>query len=126
LRLLLDTHIILWWLGDDPLLSQSVAALIRESENIIFVSAASLWEIWLKQSLGKLELPEEFEDVLAAESFESLPLTAAHTREVARLPWHHRDPFDRMLLAQARVENLTLLTADSALAAYGEFVLLSK
>jgi PIN domain nuclease of toxin-antitoxin system len=126
LRLLLDTHIVLWWLNDDPLLSQSATPLIRESESIIFVSAVSLWEIWLKQSLGKLELPEEFEDVLAAESFESLPLTAAHAREVARLPWHHRDPFDRMLVAQAWVENLTLLTADSVLAAYGDFVLVSK
>jgi len=126
LRLLLDTHIVLWWLNGDPLLSASATALIRESENIVFVSAVSLWEIWLKHSLGKLELPEEFEDVLSAESFESLPLTAAHAREVATLPWHHRDPFDRMLLAQARAENLTLLTADSALAAYGEVVLLSK
>ncbi len=121
----MDTHILLWWLGNDPLLSESARALMRDPENVIFVSAVSLWEIWLKLSLGKLRLPVEFEETLAAESFESLPLTAAQTREVALLPWHHRDPFDRMLVAQARAENLILLTADSALSAYGDFVRLA-
>ena len=78
--------------------------------------------IWLKESLGKLRLPADFEEALAAESFESLPLTASQTRQVASLPWHHRDPFDRMLVAQACAENLTFLTADRSLAAYGDFV----
>jgi PIN domain nuclease of toxin-antitoxin system len=85
-----------------------------------------LWEIWLKQSLGKLMLPSDFEEKLAAEAFESLPLLAAHTRAVASLPWHHRDPFDRMLIAQADVAKLSLVTADGATAAYGEFVLLVR
>ena len=99
--------------------------LIRDPANVVFVSAVSLWEIRLKESLGKLRLPRDFEAKLARESFESLPLTASQTREVARLPRHHRDPFDRMLVAQARAENLTLLTADAAVAAYGDFVRLA-
>jgi PIN domain nuclease of toxin-antitoxin system len=96
--------------------------LISDPENTVFVSAVSLWEIWLKESLGKLRLPADFEQKLARESFESLPLTGAQTREVALLPWHHRDPFDRMLVAQSRVEHLTLLTVDERVAAYGDFV----
>lgn len=126
MRLLLDTHVLLWWLGNDPALAQPAGALIRDPENMVFVSAVTHWEIWLKQSLGKLRLPADFEERLAAESFEELPLTAEQTRQVAQLPWHHRDPFDRMLIAQAMTENLTLLTADAAIAAYGDFVRLAR
>ena len=86
----------------------------------------SLWEIWLKESLGKLRLPPDFQQKLAAESFESLPLTAEQGRHVALLPRHHRDPFDRMLVAQAQVENLVLLTADDVVTAYGDFVRLVR
>ena len=125
MRLLLDTHILLWWLADDSSLSAHARRLISDPDNTIFVSAVSLWEIWLKQSLGKLRLPPDFEEKLAGESFESLPLTAAHAREVALLPWHHRDPFDRMLVAQARAADLKLLTADEAAAGYGEMVVLA-
>ncbi len=126
MRLLLDTHVLLWWLANDSALSKTARDLIRNPENVVFVSAVSHWEIWLKQSLGKLRIPEEFERRLADESFESLPLTAVQAREVARLPWHHRDPFDRILIAQAKAENLVLLTADSAARAYGDFVLLAR
>jgi PIN domain nuclease of toxin-antitoxin system len=126
MRLLLDTHILLWWLADSPSLSDQARELIADPDNAVFVSAVSLWEIWLKQSLGKLQLPLDFEERLAGESFESLPLLAAHTREVASLPWHHRDPFDRMLIAQARVSELTLVTADDIAARYGDFVLLVR
>jgi PIN domain nuclease of toxin-antitoxin system len=122
LRILLDTHLLLWWLGSTPELSEQARALISEPENTIFISAVSLWEIWLKESLGKLRLPGDFETRLAAESFESLPLSAAHARQVALLRWHHRDPFDRMLVAQAHVQNLILLTADDRIAPYGDFV----
>ncbi len=122
MRILLDTQLVLWWLGNKRSLSKTARALISDPENAVFVSAVSLWEIWLKESLGKLRVPADFEEALAAESFENLPLTATQTRLVARLPWHHRDPFDRMLVAQACAENLTLLTADRALAAYGDFV----
>jgi PIN domain nuclease of toxin-antitoxin system len=96
--------------------------LIGEPENTVFVSAVSLWEIWLKESLGKLRLPADFDTRMAAESFESLPLSAKHARQVALLPWHYRDPFDRMLVAQAQAEDLILLTADNHLTPYGEFV----
>jgi PIN domain nuclease of toxin-antitoxin system len=126
LKILLDTHLLLWWLGNSSDLSAQARAHISDPENTIFVSAVSLWEIWLKASLGKLRLPADFEEKMAAETFESLPLTATHARQVALLPWHHRDPFDRMLVAQARAENLILLTADKGVTPYGDFVRLVR
>jgi PIN domain nuclease of toxin-antitoxin system len=126
LRILLDTRVLLWWLEGSPSLSAQARELIRDPENTVFVSAVSLWEIWLKQSLGKLRLPVDFTGRLAAESFESLPLLASHPRQVSLLPWRHRDPFDRMLIAQAQVEKLVLLTADEALTAYGAAVHLAR
>jgi PIN domain nuclease of toxin-antitoxin system len=122
-KLLLDTHILLWWLEDNPLLPESLRKLIRDPENTIFISAVALWEIWLKQSLGKLKLPPNFKELLELEEFENLPLTARQAAAVASLPWHHRDPFDRMLVAQAQVERLTLLSVDEDLPAYGRFVI---
>jgi PIN domain nuclease of toxin-antitoxin system len=118
--------LILWWLSDSPSLSEQARALISDAGNTLFVSAVSLWEIWLKESLGKLRLPPDFEAKLAGESFESLPLTAAHTRRVASLPWHHRDPFDRMLVAQAQSEGLLFLTADAVVTLYGDFARLVR
>ncbi len=126
MRILLDTHLLLWWLAGSSSLSEQARRLIGDPDNTVFVSAVSLWEIWLKESLAKLRLPKDFENRLAAESFESLPLTATQARQVALLPWHHRDPFDRMLVAQARVENLILLTADDVVTAYGDFVRLVR
>ena len=126
MRLLVDTHILLWWLADSPSLSDQARGLIADPDNAVFVSAVSLWEIRLKQSLGKLQLPKDFEERLAAESFENLPLLADHTREVASMPWHHRDPFDRMLIAQAQAAGLTFLTADQIASLYGDFVLLVR
>ncbi len=126
MRILLDTHLLLWWLDASPSLSEEALTVIRDPENTIFVSAVSLWEIWLKQSLGKLRLPANFEEGLAEESFESLPLTASHARQVAQLPWRHRDPFDRLLVAQAQVENLVLFTANEVLASYGAAVRLAR
>lgn len=126
MKILLDTHLLLWWMGDSPSLPAEARALISDPGNTIFVSAVSLWEIWLKESLGKLRLPASFEDRLASESFENLPLTGEQARQVALLPWHHRDPFDRMLVAQAQTEDLTLLTADPPVAAYGHCVALVR
>jgi PIN domain nuclease of toxin-antitoxin system len=126
LRILLDTHLLLWWLMDDPGLSTEARALVSERENVVFISAVTMWEIWLKQSLGKLRLPVDFETKMTDEAFENLPLTYQHTRQVALLPWHHRDPFDRMLIAQARYENLILLTADPVVSNYGDFVRLVR
>jgi PIN domain nuclease of toxin-antitoxin system len=122
MKLLLDTHLLLWWLSNNPLLPAQARQLIGDPNNTIFVSAVSLWEVWLKSSVGKLRVPSGFAQKLAAESFEDLPLRAEHTPAVAMLEWHHRDPFDRMLIAQARSENLLLLTADSGLGAYGRMV----
>ena len=123
MRILLDTHLILWWLANSPSLSEQARILISDPENTVFVSAVSLWEIWLKESLGKLRLPPDFESKLTAESFENLPLTAAQARQVASLPWHHRDPFDRMLVAQAQCEDLTLVTRDARCQKYEVSVL---
>jgi len=126
LRILIDTHLILWWLANDPFLSGQARSLIGDPENTVFVSAVSIWEIHIKVNLGKLRLPPEFKEQLAAQSFESLPVTASHASQVSLLPSHHRDPFDRILVAQALVERLTLLTADEHVAAYGDFVRLVR
>ena len=126
MKLLIDTHLLLWWFDASPSLSAEAERLIRNPENTIFVSAVSLWEIWLKQSLGKLRLPANFLERLAAESFESLPLTAAQTARIGQLPWVHRDSFDRMLVAQAQAESLVLLTADEVLAGYGAMVRVAR
>ena len=126
MRILLDTHLLLWWLANSPALPAEGRKLISDPENTVFVSTVSLWEIWLKKSLGKLRLPADFEKKLEGEAFESLPLAAEETPQVALLPWHHRDPFDRMLVAQAQVENLTLLTTDAVVAAYGDSVRLVR
>lgn len=122
MRILLDTHVVLWWLNDDRALGTNARRLIEDSANTIFLSPVCTWEIWLKKSLGKLDLPDDFEKWLYKEEFEPLPLTAGHTRMVAELPWHHRDPFDRMLIAQAKSCDLTLLTSNVLLTAYGSFV----
>lgn len=122
MNVLLDTHLLLWWLNDSDDLSGRAREIISSPGNTIFISAVTLWEIRLKQSLGKLTLPSGFEAAWADGSFEPLPLTAAHTCGIGGLPWHHRDPFDRMLVAQAVAEGLTFLTADRTLTAYGECV----
>ncbi len=126
MRILLDTHLLLWWLGNSPALSGAARSLISDPGNTVFVSAVSHWEIWLKVSLGKLTVPADFETRFAGESFESLPLMATHARGLTLLPWYHRDPFDRMLVAQAQAERLTLLTADEVVTEYGDFVRLVR
>ncbi|HUB79295.1 MAG TPA: type II toxin-antitoxin system VapC family toxin [Bryobacteraceae bacterium] len=126
MKLLLDTRILLWWLDANPLLPRDAMALIRDPQNTIFVSAVSLCEIWLKQSLGKLRLPASFQERLASEGFENLPLTSAQSARIGQMEWMHRDPFDRMLVAQAQAENLTFLTADEALAGYGPVVRVAR
>ena len=120
MKFLLDTHLLLWWLSNNRLLSREARRVISDPNHAIFVSAVSHWEIRLKISLGKLRAPSNFAQKLAGEQFTELPLRAEHTPAVAMLEWHHRDPFDRMLLAQARSENLILLTGDETLSAYGE------
>lgn len=119
MRILLDTHFLLWWLDDNKELGDKAREIISKPENLIFFSAASLWELRIKQALGKLELPANFSHVLTDEPFEALAVTVKHTDALSKLPLHHRDPFDRMLIAQAGCENLTLLTRDHIVPLYG-------
>ncbi|WP_027882696.1 type II toxin-antitoxin system VapC family toxin [Meiothermus rufus] len=122
MNLLLDSHIVLWWLSDDPRLSRKARRLIERADEVL-VSAATTWELAVKVSLGKLRMPEGFLEVVEQQGFTHLPITPLHARAVQGLPWHHRDPFDRILLAQATVEGLGLVTADEALAPYGSLVI---
>ncbi len=118
MRLLLDTHIVLWWLADSPRLTPRSRKLIVRNEEV-FVSAATAWEIAIKKSLGKLQAPENLEAALAASRFHELAISVRHALAAGALARHHDDPFDRLLVAQAHSENMTLLTSDSRLEAYG-------
>jgi PIN domain nuclease of toxin-antitoxin system len=122
MKLLVDTHLLLWWLEGDKALSRVAREMIADPENTVFISAATHWEIRIKASLGKLQIPEDFAASLDGDEFEDLPFTAAHAKRVGELPWHHRDPFDRALVAQAEVEGLTLLTSDEVVGKYGSWV----
>lgn len=113
MRFLLDTHILLWWLGDDNRLSPEIRAVIGNSENFIFVSAATVWEMSIKKSLGKLSVPNNLLEKLKDNNFEVLNITAEHGLKVTDLPIHHKDPFDRMLIAQCMIEGLTIISLDS-------------
>jgi PIN domain nuclease of toxin-antitoxin system len=117
-NLLLDTHALLWWLGDPPTLSDTARTAISDGSNLVFVSAVVIWEIRIKQGLGKLTLPSEFREVLDHQPFETLPVTVDHAHRVAELPPHHRDPFDRMLVAQAMTEGFTIVTRDRDIVRY--------
>lgn len=125
MRFLLDTHFLLWWLNDDPLLGDRARELIATPENLIFFSAASVWEIRIKEAIGKLDIPDEFADTLAAQAFEPLAVTPGHAHALRSMPLHHRDPFDRMLVAQARTEQLTIVTRDPIIGQYDVTVLLA-
>jgi PIN domain nuclease of toxin-antitoxin system len=117
-RLLLDTHALLWWLDDDARLEKSAVDAIAGAE-LVAVSAASAWEIGLKQAIGKLRGPDDLSAELATNGFTELPVTVAHALAAGALPPHHSDPFDRMLVAQSQLEGLTLVTRDDHLGAYG-------
>jgi PIN domain nuclease of toxin-antitoxin system len=124
-HLLLDTHLLLWWLAADPRLPPRAGMLIEDRRNPVFVSPMTLWEIAIKTQLGKLDADvDEVRTAALQSGFRPLPFTLEHAAAVARLPQHHRDPFDRALLAQALLEPLTLLTHDEGLSVYGEQVLL--
>jgi PIN domain nuclease of toxin-antitoxin system len=118
MRILLDTHVLLWWLADDPRLSPRARALIADPANQLTVSAATAWEIAIKQALGKLTMDGDLEDAVREQGFTMLPIVFRHSAETMLLPAIHRDPFDRMLVAQARVENLALLTVDAHILQY--------
>jgi PIN domain nuclease of toxin-antitoxin system len=122
MRLLLDSHVFLWWKAADPRLSPAMVRAIAEAEEV-YVSAATAWELGLKVRLGKLRLPESVEDGIVAAGFTELPVHLRHTRGAVVLPPHHHDPFDRMLVAQALCESLTLMTHDDKITQYEVAVL---
>lgn len=118
MNLLLDTHMVLWWLNDSPNLSDAERHAIADSGNLIFVSAGVIWEIRIKQALRKLEIPSNFYRVIKDQGFELLSITADHAYAAGDLPLHHRDPFDRMIIAQARLEGLSIVTRDKIFKKY--------
>lgn len=117
-KLLLDTQIFLWWLNDDSKLSSKAKKLIADQNNEIFVSAVSGWEISIKRGRGKLKAPEQLNELVEITGFEHLPVTYLHGEKAGSLPMHHRDPFDRMLIAQAQIENLILVSSDKEISKY--------
>lgn len=123
MSLLLDTHTLLWFLREPELLPGKVTEAIESAGKQAFVSMATLWEIAIKVSINKLSLPGEFEDLfpssVEASGLSLLPIEPRHLATVRRLVFHHRDPFDRLLIAQAQVENLTLVALDPHFSAYG-------
>jgi PIN domain nuclease of toxin-antitoxin system len=123
LRALLDTHAILWWLSDDPALSRAARKIIAETKNILIVSAVSAWEIAIKVRLGKLptaaDLAADFSGKIDREGFQLLPISAEHGIRAGLLPGPHKDPFDRMLIAQAQAENIPVISNETAFEIYG-------
>lgn len=122
MRVLLDTQVLIWYLEGNQTLSRPQRELIVKPETEVFVSIASLWEIAIKSSIGKIKLTRSMTDVLqqlSAQSFEILSIAPGHVLQVASLPLHHRDPFDRMIIAQAKVEFLHIVTVDPDFSAYG-------
>jgi len=123
LRLLLDTHVALWALTDDPRLSQRARALIEDPANDVLVSAASVWEIAIKHALGRGDMPisgDQALDWFRRAGYQLLPIAPEHVAAVEHLPDHHRDPFDRLLVSQAITEPLRLLTHDPLVIRYGD------
>lgn len=122
MNLLLDTHALIWFLEDDVKLARHARTAISDPENKAFVSDATAWEIGIKHSLGKLDLPVPYESLfpyqLEALGFHRLPIRYTHLHRQMQLPWHHRDPFDRLLIAQAQVEGMALISRDQHFSAY--------
>lgn len=125
MRLLVDTHVLLWAAAEPARLPASFRERLESPANEIFFSAASIWELAIKVPIGRLSLPVPLEDIAAAAlrmGFDELPVTAAHAARVGRLPLHHRDPFDRLLIAQSLHEPMRFLTLDRTLTRYSDLV----
>jgi PIN domain nuclease of toxin-antitoxin system len=117
MRILPDTHAVIWWLRQSPKLSRRAAVLLNDEANPLLFSAAVTWEVRVKQAIGKLGEVDSF-DLFDEAGATMLPITHAHAETAAALPPHHRDPFDRLLIAQARLEDAVIVTADPVFAAY--------
>ena len=118
MQLLLDTHALIWWLSNDSTISGKAKKAIADPDNIVFVSAASAWEIAIKKSLGKLQAPDDLSVQIEEKRFTSLAISINHALMIEKLPLHHQDPFDRILIAQAISENLIIITRDRKFKAY--------
>jgi PIN domain nuclease of toxin-antitoxin system len=118
MKILLDTHILIWWLSKASRLSQTEIDLITDSDNFIFVSTATAWEIAVKKMIGKLETPDDLPAALAVNNFLELPIKIEHSQKLYQLPLHHNDPFDRIMIAQAMSEDLTFMTRDAKIPLY--------
>lgn len=123
MNIILDTQALLWFLLDDPRLSERGLTSIVDADGVIFVSPASLWEIAIKISIGKYSLPEPFtlfwDKQLLSNDFTLLPITVSQTSRVVNLPFHHRDPFDRLIIAQSLVEEIPVVSSDRVFDSYG-------
>lgn len=117
-RILLDTHAIIWWLAEPELLSKKQFDIISEPSSQVFISAASIWEIRIKESIGKIEVPQNFLDLIKDEGFQFLAINESHADYVSSLPLIHKDPFDRIIIAQAKLEKLSLVTSDKSFEGY--------
>lgn len=117
-RLLLDTHVLLWWLSDDSHLGEETKRAISNPRNQVYISAASTWEIAIKKTIGKLSAPDDMDGIVEDEGFDKLPITLFHGEQAGYLPGHHKDPFDRMLIAQAQSEGLIIVTSDEKITQY--------
>lgn len=124
MSLLLDTHVVIWWLADDPTLSDELKERL-DHEPDVYVSAASVWEAAIKASIGKLKEPADLPERIRDSGFRELPVSSDHAIVAGRLPPIHRDPFDRILVAQARCENLTLVSRDPEVRKYDVSVLVA-
>jgi PIN domain nuclease of toxin-antitoxin system len=117
-RLILDTHAALWWLSGDERFGTVAEEQLTDTTNQVLLSAAVVWEVAIKRSLGKLSAPDDVAATLVAAGAHPLPIRLDHAAAVEQLPWHHRDPFDRLLIAQATIERAAVVSADDALRAY--------
>ncbi len=117
-RFLLDTHALLWWFAEPTKLSADARDIIASGSNAMYFSTAAAWEVSIKKNLGRLDFPTNLSDVLAKDHIEVLPIGLPHALAVTDLPLHHQDPFDRMQIAQAQIENLTVITRDKSFSQY--------
>ncbi len=119
MNLLIDSHVLCWWIGDLPELAGEVRAAIADPANMVAVSSASVWELAIKRAAGRLEFEGDFREQVEINRFAVVPITIDHAVAAAALPAHHGDPFDRMLVAQAQIEKLTIVTRDRRIPLYG-------
>ena len=118
MKLLIDSHVVVWWLDEPGKLTAAARAAISNPDHEVFISAASIWELGLKQTKGKLRLPQGYVNLLREDGFSFLPITTEHATHSVSLPPHHADPFDRMLIAQAMADSLVLVTRDAIIPLY--------